>query len=166
VESVYYHPDVQRCVAQRHSTVVGGDPESRLATAKATALAHVRIHSQRLAERAVEKAIRGQVLQKMPRRQDIAAGAPVDIRVDTPAFVRAEVIRLHVYIDAGDLWGVISNYPLRETPALDAIAESLAFADRGQYESSVRKLLLDDNDALAAVRALLGEIASDLPVPN
>ncbi len=57
---------------------------------------------------------------------------------------------------------MISHYPIRETPALDEIAKKRKFTSRKQYEGAVRKLLMDDADALAFARSLFGTLASDI----
>jgi hypothetical protein len=57
---------------------------------------------------------------------------------------------------------IISRYPADETPALDKIAKELGFQNREQYEGAVRKLLMDDNEALTFVKSLFGTLASDI----
>jgi hypothetical protein len=57
---------------------------------------------------------------------------------------------------------MIARYPVRETGALTVIAQKLGFQSRGQYESAVRKLMIDDPDALDFVRALFGTLNADL----
>jgi hypothetical protein len=55
---------------------------------------------------------------------------------------------------------------VRETPALDTIARKLGFQDRDQYEGAVRKLLMDEADALTFVRSLFGTLARDIAAGN
>jgi hypothetical protein len=65
-------------------------------------------------------------------------------------------------INASDFVGILQRYPVRESKALDAIAKAIGFADRGQYEAAVRKLLVDDEAAVKAVRVLLGNLPPEL----
>jgi len=61
-----------------------------------------------------------------------------------------------------DLEGIVRQYAIRHTPALDRIADALGFQDKDQYEVAVRKLLIDDSDALEFVRKLFGDVVSEL----
>ena len=115
-----------------------------------------------MSERAVERAIRHDLLQKAPRREDIAQAEPIDIHIDIEAVVAAESARLQRAVDERNLEEIIARYPIRETPALDQIAKALRFQDRRQYESTVRKLLMENQEALDFVRKLLGNLSTDI----
>lgn len=162
VESIYYHPCVQCLVAQRHAAVTGDDASTRIADAKTAAIEAIKAHVQRLSERAVERTLREEVFRRLPRREEIAAGTPINIYIDVVTAVTAERERLQDALDAGNLAEIISQYPVRETPALDKIAKELGFQNREQYEKAVRKLLMDDNDALTFVKSLFGTLVSDI----
>jgi ABC-type lipoprotein export system ATPase subunit len=162
VESIYYHPEVQRRVAERHSTVTGEDAHTRLANAKSAALEAVKPHVHRLSRRAVEKAVREDILQRLPGQPEITAGTPINFSIDIAAVVGAESARFQESIDAGNLSEIIARYAVRETPALTEIAKRLGFQSREQYESAVRKLLMDDDEALTFVRSLFGTLKTDI----
>jgi hypothetical protein len=162
VESIYYHPEVQQRVAERHSTVTGEDAHTRLANAKNAALEAIKPHVQRLSRRAVEKAIREDILQRLPGQPEIASGTPINISIDVAAVVGAESARLQERIDAGNLSEIITRYSVRETSALAAIANRLGFQSREQYAGAVRKLLMDDDEALTFVRSLFGTLKTDI----
>lgn len=161
-EGVYYHPEVQRRVAERHASTTGSDFNRCLANAKAAALAAVTTHIQRLSERVAEKSIREEVFRQIPGREQIAAANPVNISINVSEVVAKERAHLQEVLDAGDMTTIVARYPIRETPALDAIARHLGFQDRHQYEGAVRKLLMDDAEALGCVRALFGALATDI----
>ncbi len=55
VEGVYYHPEVQRRVAERHASSTGDDFNKRIADANVAAIAAIALHVQRLSERVAEK---------------------------------------------------------------------------------------------------------------
>ncbi|MEH2047538.1 hypothetical protein [Nostoc sp.] len=162
VESIYYHPCVQSLVAQRYAVVTGDDAPTCLANAKTAAIAAVQPHIQRLSERTAEKAIREKIFQHLPRREQIANGNPISISIDVVSVVTAERERLQNALDAGNLTEIISQYPIRETPALDKIAKELGCQNREQYEGAVQKLLMDDNEALTFVKSLFGTLESDI----
>jgi ABC-type cobalamin/Fe3+-siderophores transport system ATPase subunit len=162
VESVYYHPEIQKHIAIRHAGVTGTDPNTLIADAKNAALLSLLPHAQRLSERAVESALRAQVMQSLPRREDIAAARPIAVSIDVAAVVSAEKAKFDVFLAAKDLEQIIARYPVRETGALTGIAQKLGFQNRAQYESAVRKLMIDVPEALDFVRGLFGTLAADL----
>jgi ABC-type molybdenum transport system ATPase subunit/photorepair protein PhrA len=162
VESVYYHLELQRRVAQRQSAVTGADVQQLIDNAKNAALDAVKPHIQRLSERAVEATLREMLMRQLPRRNDIAAAQAINITIDVPRTVAEEVTRFREACNASDLNFIVTRYPVRETPALNKIAENLGFQTRNQYEGAVRKLLMDSLEALQFVRDLFGTLHADL----
>lgn len=162
VESIYYHPDVQRRVAERHAAVTGEDANTRLHSAKIAAVAAISSHIQRLSERAIEKTLREKFFETLPRATEIAAATPINISIDVAKFITEERERLQKALAAGDLSAIIARYPVHETAALAEIAGKLGFKNREQYEGAVRKLLMDDNEALAFVKSLFGTLGADI----
>lgn len=162
VESIYYHPEVQRRVVDRHASVTGEDAVTRVAAAKAAALNAVQPHAQRMSARAIEKRIRDQIDAMHPTLAQIATGAQFSITIDVAAELASEVTTFQALFTEQNLERIICRYPVRETPALTHIAVHLGFQDRHQYENAVRKLLMDDETALAFVRNLFGDLHADL----
>jgi ABC-type Mn2+/Zn2+ transport system ATPase subunit len=162
VESIYYHPYVQSLVAQRHAIVTGDDASIRLASAKAAAIEAINPHVPRLSKRTAEKALREEVFRHLPTQNTIATSEPINVSIDVANVVTLERERLQNALDAGNLAEIISRYPADETPALDKIAKELGFQNREQYQGAVRKLLMDDNEALAFVKSLFGTLESDI----
>jgi hypothetical protein len=162
VESLYYHPEIQRRVAERHATVIGADATVRVNAAKAAALTAVGSHIDRLCSRAVERTIRHEVDMQRPTQAQIAAGTAVNIVIDVAATLASEQAKLNALINAQALEDIVCRYPVRETPALTEIAKRLGFQDRAQYESAVQKLLMDDATALTFIRVLFGTLYTDI----
>jgi ABC-type cobalamin/Fe3+-siderophores transport system ATPase subunit len=162
VESIYYDLEIQRRVAERQAAVTGEDPTNLLTRAEASALTAIAPHAERLSRRVVEKAIRERILQCLPGQPEIETGNPINISVDVAAITAAERTRLENNIVNGNLADIVNRYPIRETPALIKIARELGFQDRNQYESAVRKLLMDDAAALSAVRSFFATLAGDI----
>lgn len=162
VESIFYYPEIQRLVVQRHAEVTGEDAAARLESAKAAAIEAIKPHIQRLSNRMAEKAVREEIFRQWPRDTDIAAAKPISISVDVAAFAAKEHDRLRTAADADELSTIIARYPIRETPALTEIARKLGFQDCGQYEGAVRKLLMDDDNALKLVRSLFGSLPAEI----
>lgn len=126
------------------------------------AVAAVNSHVQRLSERTAEKTLREKVFQHLPGAKEIATAKPINVAIDVAAVVVEERGRLQDALNAGSLEKIIAQYPVRETPALNEIARKLGFQDRGQYEGAVRKLLMDDAEALNFVKSLFGTLAADI----
>lgn len=162
VEGVYYHPEMQRRVSERHASTTGHDSEKCVSEAAAAALDAISHHIQRLSERVAEKQVREEFLSHIPRRDDISTASPVNVLIDVPKIIQEERARLKKALDSNDLTSIVSRYPVRETAALDAIARKLGFQGRAQYESAVRKLVFDDANALAFVRSLFGTLPRDI----
>ncbi len=147
IESIYYYTEIQKRIAQRQSALTGADSDELLNKAKNTAVEAVKAHVQRLSERAVEATLRQDLMRQLPRQQDTAAAQPINVTIDVPSVVAAEAARLRQACDETDFATIIARYPVRETPALGNIAKCLGFQNRAQYESAVRKLLMDDATA-------------------
>jgi ABC-type ATPase involved in cell division len=162
VESIYYHPYIQDLIAQRQANLIGGDPSTYVDKAKNAAIKEIRPHIQRLSIRTAEKAIREEFFRNLPKKQDIAAGKPIAVSIDVDKFVKEESERLGNALNLGNLTEIFSRYPVRETPALDKITKELGFQDCKQYESAVRKLLIDNKEALSFVKSIFGTLVSDI----
>ena len=92
----------------------------------------------------------------------VAALQPITITLNIPGVVEAERDKLDKAIEASDLTFIIAQYPVRETGALRVIATKLGFKDQPQYENTVRRLLMDDEEALNLVRSFFGALAADI----
>jgi ABC-type Mn2+/Zn2+ transport system ATPase subunit len=141
VESIYYHPEIQRRVAIRQEAVTGENAVTRVAAAKAAVLASLPPHVDRLCSRAIEKTIRNEIDIQRPTQAQIAAGTAINITIDVAAALAAERTALNALVAAQDLENIVCRYPVRETPALTEIARRLGFQDRAQYENAVRSSL-------------------------
>lgn len=159
VESIYYHPEIQSRVA---TLITSEDVHGRVTTAKRAALAALRPDAERLSARAVEKTLREQVMQHVPTQPQIAEALPIKIDINVAAIVAEESARFQAAIESENLSELIEKYPIRETPAMHRIATSLGFGKHEQYESAVRKLLMENQEALNFVRSLFGSLEADL----
>ena len=162
VESIYYHPEIQRKIAVRHAQVTGEAADVLVYAAKNAALAAVDSHVQRLSERAVEKTLRDELDKHWPKQAEISLGKPIKIIIDVATTVNDEVTVFRQAISERNLEKIISRYPVRETPLLTEISRKLGFQTREQYENAVRKLLIDDATALEFVKSQFGTLAADL----
>jgi ABC-type cobalamin/Fe3+-siderophores transport system ATPase subunit len=161
VESLYYCPELQKRVAERHATVTGQVASELINAARHAALGALAPHVQRLSERVAERSVREEVVKALPNRAQITAGSPINLSIDVAAIVASERKRLENALQEGKLDEIIAHYPVRETPALDQIATRLGFQDRAQYESAIRTLLIDDPESLQMVGHRFEQLAAD-----
>src|SRR6476469_6154237 len=162
VESIYYHPHIQGLIAQRQANIIGGDASTYIDNAKTAAIKEIEPHIQRLSKRSAEKAIREEFFRNLPKKEDIKDERPINVSIDVAKFVQQEHEGLQYALNSGNLAEIFSRYPVRETPALDKVAKALGFQNCKQYEGAVRKLLIDDKEALTFVKSLFGTLASDI----
>ncbi len=109
-----------------------------------------------------EKVLREEVFQRLPGKDDVARGTPINILIDVPTVVQAEHDRLQDALNNESLEDIVARYPIRETSALGEIARKVGFQSREQYESAARKLLMDDDEALVFVKSLFGTLVADM----
>ena len=161
VESIYYHPDIQTRIAQRHAQLLGSDPESALQAARESALMRVRQRADHIVQKRASAIARGRAQGSIPARIDTDHILALP-SIDVPALRDEERSNLMTALDADDLKTIIERYPIRETGALAAIANGLGFQSCSEYERAVLKLLIDDADSLAWARSLFEPFGSDI----
>jgi ABC-type Mn2+/Zn2+ transport system ATPase subunit len=162
VEAIYYHPDIQLLVARRQIEVQGGDADEMVATARSDTLQAIAPHGDRLAKRISERRVRDAYLAEIPNMLDLDNPQPVEVSIDAPAILREEQARFGELLAAADVAALIRQYPIRETPALDAVARALSFPDRRRYEQAVLKLLSDEAEAADLARSWFGDLCDEL----
>jgi ABC-type lipoprotein export system ATPase subunit len=162
VESIYYHPDIQKLAGEKLAAVVDGDLEARLIKAKDDAIKAIRDNSKHLSDFIAEKAARAQIFSLLPKRGEIAEGGERTATINFSKIAQDEAARLTALVNTSNFIGVLQRYPIRKSPALKAIARALNFRDCTQYEAAVRKLLVNDSEAVKLVQSLLGPLPADL----
>jgi ABC-type Mn2+/Zn2+ transport system ATPase subunit len=164
VESIYYHPHIQDLIAQRQANLTGGDASTYLNNAKAAAIETLKLNDniKHLSNRIAEKAVRKKFFSYLPKDTDIQNKEDIKVNIEVAKLVEQEYQRLEDDLNAGNLEKIIFRYPVRETPALNRIAKALEFPSCKQYEGAVRKLLVDDKEALTFVKTLFGDLVFDL----
>lgn len=162
VESIYYHPEVQKLAGEKLAAVVGGDLAVKLQKANIDAIAAIRDNAKHLSARIAEKSARAQVFSLLPKKGEVAAGSKRTAEIDFAKLTQDEATNLNRLIDTSDFVGILQRYPIRESSALDVIAKALNFANRTQYEAAVRNLLVRDLAAVKLVRTLLGSFPAEL----
>lgn len=162
VESIYYHPEVQKLAGRKMTEVLGGDLTKKLEKSNYDAIKAIRANAKHLSAKIAEKSARSQVFSLLPKKGEILTGGKRTAEIDFGKCAQDEEARIDTLVNANDFIGVLQRYPIRETPALDAIAKALDYAGRSKYEAAVRNLLVHDSKAVNLVRTLLGSLPADL----
>lgn len=160
VESLYYHPEMIRRVAQIVPTEE--KPEDMVNNAFEAALAIVALHKDRLCARRCERVARSRFLEELPNLQIIQSENLYRVEVDIESIRNTEIRKFDEFFANQDVESLICRYPVRETQALTEIAKKLGFQSRAKYESAVRRLLTSDAEAANALLEKLGKLAAAL----
>ena len=161
-EAVYFHPTVIARVASRQSSVLGTDEDTLVSAAIAAGVAATRDHTERLSDKAAKKAVRRAVVEQIPNDDKLLTGE--DLRIENHAGrLRASRKReLDAAVSRNDWEAILRLCPVRESAALDQISTALRFAKMPDYLAAVRHLLSKDADALSDVRALFGDLPTEI----
>ena len=162
VEGLYYHPRVQRLVAKRQAELTGITEEALVQAAREAGLSAAASNSPHLAKKVAERSVRHQLQQETGAQGSILDQEHIRIDLDVKAIWEVEEERLAEALEDGDLEAVIKRYPIRESPALKAIAEALCFKDSGLYEQAVLQTIKSDDGALRTLRDFFGPLAGQV----
>jgi hypothetical protein len=162
LESLYYHPSIQKLAMERFDAATGSPAGRKLQDAMTKALECIPQQSERLISRLAARAVRDSLWQQIPVDEPSLLAAPIVVSADGPTLLKDEDILLSSLLSKSDLKKIVERYPLRETQALTVIAKTLGFANRRQYESTVRSLLLEDVAARKLIEQCFGDLISDL----
>jgi hypothetical protein len=162
IESIYYHPKVQRLLAVRQKNILGGDVDQYISNSNQKILECIENGKDHLARKIVEKRIREEIISQLPIAADLKKLPEFKIIVGIEKKIADETNRISSLIAAKDCAALIARYPVRKTQTLDQIAKALGFQGRSQYESAVRNLLNDDAEAVQAVKELFSETAMEI----
>lgn len=165
VESIYYHPDIMRRVAERSVKLHGGDASSMVTKAIDAAMVEVLPHRERLTMKVSERTARDKFFAKPPGKSEISKREIFEFCIDIPYIISSEEKTFDEIIDTNNFLLMVTRYPIRETPATKKIATALNFVETSKYEAAVRNMLIEDSGALALVQGffqgLLAEVTTD-----
>jgi ABC-type cobalamin/Fe3+-siderophores transport system ATPase subunit len=162
VESIYYHPTIVQKIAERQTSVQGGDAKAMHQNAIDAAIASLHSDAERLSLKSAEKSIRRAIFSGLPNQASIKTKMPVSISVDTEAVVTEKANSFSNALTNKDWTAIVTSSPIRESKALHSLVKELGFQNLSDYEKSVRKLLLDDAVALDFVRNLFSDLYDKL----
>lgn len=159
VESLYYRTEIIEKIASRLSDISGKSKEDLYNDATSKIIENINSHKQRLCARLCEKRVRNLVLSSLPKHQNILNKEQFEIKIDLNQEIEKEERIINELIANQDLNGLISRYPIRETPVINNIVSGLQL-NKDTYESSVRKLIIDNPEIKLFYRNLLSKLSS------
>ena len=154
VEALYYNLEIVSRIAKRYAGIMGTDENQLYDKAVSQIISNIQPHKERLCSRLCEKQVRNNVMTALPKHTDIAARGEFELKLNLKDFIEKEEFLFDKMIAENNLNGLISRYPVRETPVLSNIAAGLGLT-KEKYESSVRKLIIDDPETKNFYRTLL-----------
>ena len=126
------------------------------------AIASLHADAERLSLKSAEKSIRRMIFSGLPNQDSIKTKVPVSIKVDTEAIVSQKADSFNNALANKNWTSIITSSPVRESKALHSLVSQLGFQKLADYEKSVRKLLIDDEEALVFVRNLFSDLYDKL----
>ncbi len=154
VEALYYNLEIVKRIAKRLSEVLGQDEKVLLEKATSGIITELNPHKLRLCSRLCEKQVRNSVMTALPKHKDIQEKGNFELKMNLKEIQEKEEAHFDKLVEDKNLDGLISRYPVRETPVLTKIAAGLGMT-RDKYESAVRKLIIDDNETKEYFKTLL-----------
>ncbi|MFS0758529.1 AAA family ATPase [Noviherbaspirillum sp. 1P10PC] len=162
VESLYYSAEVLLAIASQQSHLLGVPADQLLTEAKNLALSKLKTQKsvEHLASRISERQMRDKLLLAMPDRQAMIEGKSSAINVSISSPYPAELGKIQGFIETGNIEGIVSRYPVRESGVLDGLANGMRFISRQDYEKAVLVQIASNNDLKKALIDKLGKLAT------
>lgn len=163
VESLYYLPEVIQAMAEWQARQLDLSADTLFDNAVRAGIAKLagsQVQSNLAASNA-EKILHRRIQSASPSKSEIpGAGATVHISLESPYQDQLDDVKAAV--NRTDWEALVTNYSVRDSPALDAISKALKYPDRSTYQQAVLGRLRDDVDLLEGMRGRLPE----LPIPS
>jgi hypothetical protein len=162
VEAIFYHPEIQTQMARQQGESLDMNWEELLEKAKTDSILAVTNNGDHLVKGAVEARIRSMLMAKLPTRKDVTEDGKIELEISFKKEIVKEKGKLEELCKNQNFEGILESYPIRESAALDKIAQALRYQRRKDYESAVLARLSKDEETLSFVRSLFGDLASQM----
>ena len=154
VEALYYHLFIIEKVATKISELTGENPTTLFQTATTTIIQDITQHKERLCARLCERRLRNEIMSSLPKHRNIQNKEEFNITFNLGSILQTEEDLFDRFVRENKIIELLTRYPIRETQVLNNIVKGLGLT-REQYESSVRKLIVDDVDIRTFYQTLL-----------
>ncbi|MDQ1165882.1 ABC-type cobalamin/Fe3+-siderophores transport system ATPase subunit [Flavobacterium sp. SORGH_AS 622] len=118
VEALYYNLDIIKRVAKKISTVTGENENEIFEASISTVVADISLHRERMCARLCEKRVRNAIMIGLPSHQTILNVPTLTVTHDLAQTLNGEIAVFDGLVSSNDINGLISRYPIRETPVL------------------------------------------------
>lgn len=164
VESLIYSEEAQNAVAKKQAETFGTAADNMLVEAKEAAIESLKVSGakEHLAGLLAERQVRDELYASIPAREQMMAQAGADLNVVIKSPYPNELARLTAMVDASDIYGIISRYPVRKSHVLNKIAKGLRFTSRDDYEKAVLQRVVVDVELRVALKLKMGNLPSQL----
>ena len=162
VEAIYFHPQIIERIAARMSAIKGDDASALIEKALAAGVAAITDHTERLSLKVAKKSVRKLIAEQIPNDDDLLVSQPVTLENNANAILATRKEELDAAVANSDWETILTKCPVRDSSALADISTALGFAKMRDYEKAVRHLLAEDDEALAFVRGLFGNLFDQL----
>ena len=158
VEAIYYHPKVMEWIANRQHELNGKDAGLLYQSALKVAIEAVAPYTERLTKNVSKKIVRKLIIDQIPNDDVLLSGYKLDIVNNSKNIHQRKKDEVNTALDNENWEKFLKECPIRETPARNQIARALGFQKIDDYELSVRRLLVSNDDALNFVRGLFDDL--------
>ncbi len=159
VEALYYHLHIVEIIATKLSAFTGQEPAILFQRATANIIQDINQHKERLCSKLCEKRIRNEVMSNLPKHRDFQTRRSYNLSLDLSQILQAEESQFNRLVEESNLIGLLTRYPIRETQVLNRLVAGLGLT-REQYESAVRKLIIDEPTIKEFYKELLQPLTS------
>ncbi len=156
IESIYFDTYFQKLVAEKISKETVQD---RLDSARRSAMEIFEREAPVLAKMNTVRRMREKILTHLPTFSSLP-GDELRIVIDSGSMITEDNTIIADYIERDDYDGIIRNYPIHKTSALDHISKKIGLDGRKFYKDAVLDVLKYNGDARAYVESLLGGLPS------
>lgn len=154
VEALYYNLEIVKRIAKRISDLSGEDEKTLFEKATLVIIQEITSHKTRLCSRLCEKQVRNNAMSGLPNHKNIQEEDDFEVMINLKEIREKEEAYFDRLIEENNLDGLISRYPIRETPVLTKITMGLGMT-RERYENTVRQLIIDDVETKEYFKTLL-----------
>ena len=143
VESLYYNLEIIKRIAFRYSEVTGADGNEIFQLAIKDIIDNIKPHKDRLCSRLCEKQVRNSIMSILPKHKEIVKKGVFNFEKNLKGIMEKEEAIFDKLVSENNHNGLISRYPVRDTPVLNGIVKGLGL-NYSTYEKMVRTLINND----------------------
>ena len=162
VEAIYYHPEIQKRIADRQASFNGANATELFEAAKEAGMRAIKGSKKSLIECIVTVKARQAVMAQLPDKDKIKNKADINININLCKIIDNEENNFELYLKNGNFEKLLAIYPIQKSQTPSEIAKKLLFQSCDNYERAVLKLLKDETDALTFVKDLFGSLADEI----